>query len=202
MYSTKSAVKSANLSKYMAAGINENITITEVKIDKSPNGNDFIEITFADSDGRTVTMTEWKNKINSWIKDEIELQKRDDQQFGRILQVLECFYTEDKLQVELDSFLSMINWVKTMLNVVIPDKKPLRIKVVYDNKGFTTTSHNGIFIEPMDIEKSSVEKLPRDRFERPVIADAEVTTSDPLAVVNTTSTPEVNPENKTDNLPF
>ena len=200
MYSTKQAIKSANTSKYMSAGIKDNVKLAEVRVDKSPNGNDFIEITFSDEDGRTVTMTEWKNKINSWIKDEADLQKNDDKQFGRILQILSCFYPDEALQVELDSFNSMINWVNTMLGNVIANNKPLRLKIVYNNSGYTTTSHNGIFIEPMDVAQTEIEKLPRDRFERPVVADQEPST-DPLAVPTSTSTPESNSENK-DILPF
>ena len=200
MYSTKQAIKSANTSKYMSAGIKDNVKLAEVRVDKSPNGNDFIEITFSDEDGRTVTMTEWKNKINSWIKDEADLQKNDDKQFGRILQILSCFYPDEALQVELDSFSSMINWVNTMLGNVIANNKPLRLKIVYNNSGYTTTSHNGIFIEPMDVAQTEIEKLPRDRFERPVVADQEPST-DPLAVPTSTSTPESNSENK-DILPF
>ena len=200
MYSTKQAIKSANTSKYMSAGIKDNVKLAEVRVDKSPNGNDFIEITFSDEDGRTVTMTEWKNKINSWIKDETELQKNDDKQFGRILQILSCFYPDEALQVELDSFNSMINWVNTMLGNVIATNKPLRLKIVYNNSGYTTTSHNGIFIEPMDVTQTEIEKLPRDRFERPVVADQEPST-DPLAVPTSTSTPESVSENN-DNLPF
>ena len=200
MYSTKQAIKSANTSKYMSAGIKDNVKLAEVRVDKSPNGNDFIEITFSDEDGRTVTMTEWKNKINSWIKDETELQKNDDKQFGRILQILSCFYPDEALQVELDSFSSMINWVNTMLGSVIATNKLLRLKIVYNNSGYTTTSHNGIFIEPMDVAQTEIEKLPRDRFERPVVADQEPST-DPLAVPTSTSTPESNSENK-DILPF
>ena len=200
MYSTKQAIKSANVSKYMSAGIKDNVKLAEVRVDKSPNGNDFIEITFSDEDGRTVTMTEWKNKINSWIKDETELQKNDDKQFGRILQILSCFYPDEALQVELDSFSSMINWVNTMLGSIIATNKLLRLKIVYNNSGYTTTSHNGIFIEPMDVTQTEIEKLPRDRFERPVVADQEPST-DPLAVPTSTSTPESNSENK-DILPF
>ena len=199
MYSTKQAIKSANTSKYMSAGIKDNVKLAEVRVDKSPNGNDFIEITFSDEDGRTVTMTEWKNKINSWIKDEADLQKNDDKQFGRILQILSCFYPDEALQVELDSFNSMINWVNTMLGSVIATNKPLRLKIVYNNSGYTTTSHNGIFIEPMDVAQTEIEKLPRDRFERPVVADQEPST-DPLAVPTSTSTPESNSDDN--NLPF
>ena len=52
----------------------------------------------------------------------------------------------------------------------------------------------------MDVTQTEIEKLPRDRFERPVVADQEPST-DPLAVPTSTSTPESSSENK-DILPF
>ena len=101
---------------------------------------------------------------------------------------------DEDLQIEISSFIDMANWVKDKLTTVIPNKKPLRLKVVYNAKGFTTTSHNGIFVEPMDVAESKVEKLPRDRFERPVIkADQE--TVDPLAKAE--STPATSTEDTT-----
>ena len=90
----------------------------------------------------------------------------------------------------------MITWVKDQLIPYIPENKKLRIKTVYDNKGYITTSHNGVFVESMSVTTSKIEKLPRDRFERPVIADAE-RTSDPLS---TPTTPD--DTKKTDDLPF
>ena len=200
MYSTNKAVIIANQSAYMTAGINDNVIVNSVKVEKSPAGNDFLEIEFM-KDGKTVTMTEWQNKINSWIKNNDDLQNADNQQFGRILQVLKCFYKDEDLQIEISSFIDMANWVKDKLTTVIPNKKPLRLKVVYNAKGFTTTSHNGIFVEPMDVEESKVEKLPRDRFERPVIkADPE--TVDPLAKAESTPATSTEDTTKADDLPF
>ena len=163
MYSTNNAVLFTGVSNYMVAGINENVTVNSVKVEKSPNGNDFLEIEF-EKDGRTVTMTEWQNKINSWIKTNEDLQNVDNQQFGRILQILNCFYKDEDLQLEVNSFVDMANWVKNKLEAVIPNKKLLRLKVVYNIKGYTTTSHNGIFIEPMDVAQTEIEKLPRPLF--------------------------------------
>lgn len=200
MYSTNNAVLFTGVSNYMVAGINENVTVNSVKVEKSPNGNDFLEIEF-EKDGRTVTMTQWQNKINSWIKTNEDLQNVDNQQFGRILQILKCFYKDEDLQLEVNSFVDMANWVKNKLEAVIPNKKLLRLKVVYNIKGYTTTSHNGTFIEPMDVAESKVEKLSRDRFERPVIADNE-NKADPLAKVDTTSIPVTSTETKADDLPF
>lgn len=197
MYSTKNAIESSNGSSYMSAGIHDNVTLTEVKVDKSPNGNDFLEITFIDENGRTVTETEWQNKKGMWIKTDEDLQTRDNQQFGRILQVINAIIPAEKqVDAELNTFVEMITWVKDQLIPYIPENKKLRIKTVYDNKGYITTSHNGVFVESMSVTTSKIEKLPRDRFERPVIADAE-RTSDPLS---TPTTPD--DTKKTDDLPF
>jgi len=197
MYSTKNAIESSNGSSYMSAGIHDNVTLTEVKVDKSPNGNDFLEITFTDENGRTVTETEWQNKKGMWIKTDEDLQTRDNQQFGRILQVINAIIPAEKqVDAELNTFVEMITWVKDQLIPYIPENKKLRIKTVYDNRGYITTSHNGVFVESMSVTTSKIEKLPRDRFERPVIADAE-RTSDPLS---TPTTPD--DTKKTDDLPF
>ena len=197
MYSTKNAIESSNGSSYMSAGIHDNVTLTEVKVDKSPNGNDFLEITFTDENGRTVTETEWQNKKGMWIKTDEDLQTRDNQQFGRILQVINAIIPAEKqVDAELNTFVEMITWVKDQLIPYIPENKKLRIKTVYDNKGYITTSHNGVFVESMSVTTSKIEKLPRDRFERPVIADAE-RTSDPLSTPATTDDTK-----KTDDLPF
>ena len=197
MYSTKNAIESSNGSSYMSAGIHDNVTLTEVKVDKSPNGNDFLEITFTDENGRTVTETKKKKKKGMWIKTDEDLQTRDNQQFGRILQVINAIIPAEKqVDAELNTFVEMITWVKDQLIPYIPENKKLRIKTVYDNKGYITTSHNGVFVESMSVTTSKIEKLPRDRFERPVIADAE-RTSDPLS---TPTTPD--DTKKTDDLPF
>ena len=43
MYSTKTATVAFE-SNYMPVGINENITLKEVNVNKTPNGRDFLEI--------------------------------------------------------------------------------------------------------------------------------------------------------------
>ena len=73
----------------------------------------------------------------------------------------------------------MINWVTSKLTPVIANKTKLRLKVVYDKKGYTTISKNGIFVEPMTVESSQIKKFARDLFERPVQADNEAS-ADPL----------------------
>ena len=175
MYSTKTATVAFE-SNYMPVGINENITLKEVNVNKTPNGRDFLEIIFQNEQGQTATMTEWKNEKNIWIKTDEDLQKRDDQQFGRILQVIDAVKGGHN-DFEGSSFVEMITWAKTCLND--GDNNPVRLKVTYDKNGYTQVSKNGIFIEPMSIEESQIKLWKNDLLERPVKADVEKP-NDPL----------------------
>ena len=201
MYSTKTATINQEFnSSYIPVGINENIALSGVNVAKSPNGNDFIELTFQDSEGRTVTMTEWKNTKNMWIKTDEDLQNRDNQQFGRLLQVIDAVKGTHG-EFEGNSFVEMINWVRDQIfpaNVTQTAMNYVRLKVVYDKKGFTTVSRNGIFIEPMSTEESQIKLWKNDLLERPVVADKEPV-ADPLSV---TAAPVTADSTGADDLPF
>ena len=202
MYSTKTATTNNNEfnSSYMPVGINENITLKEVNVNKSTNGRDFLEIIFENADGQTATMTEWKNEKNMWIKTDEDLQKRDNQQFGRILQVIDAVKGGHN-DFEGSSFVEMINWVKTCLNDGESD--PVRLKVVYDKNGFTKVSSLGIFVEAMSTEQSQIKLWKNDLLERPIVADREPA-ADPLAGQDMSdfSTPVTGTSTGADDLPF
>ena len=195
MYSTKTATTNNNEfnSSYMPVGINENITLKEVNVNKSTNGRDFLEIIFENADGQTATMTEWKNEKNMWIKTDEDLQKRDNQQFGRILQVIDAVKGGHN-DFEGSSFVEMINWVKSCLSD--GENNGLRLKVVYDKKGYTKVSSLGIFVEPMSITESQIKLWKNDLLERPVQPDKE---DDPLG---TTTAPVTADSTGADDLPF
>lgn len=198
MYNTKTAIISNEEfnSNYMPVGINENITLKEVSAEKSPQGKDFLRVTFENEVGQTAEFTEWKNEKNMWIKTDEDLQNKDNLQFGRILQLVNCFITAP--DVELNSFVDMINWVKSTVTPFISTKKKLRLKVIYDKKGYTQVSKYGTYVEPMDVAESQIKLFKNDLLERPVKADVEKPT-DPLAAT-IADTPVT--ENKTDDLPF
>ena len=197
MYNTKTAIINNEEfnSNYMPVGINENITLKEVSVEKSPQGKDFLRVTFENEAGQTAEFTEWKNEKNMWIKTNEDLQNRDNLQFGRILQLVNCFTTAP--DVELNSFVDMINWVKSTVTPFISTKKKLRLKVIYDKKGYTQVSKYGTYVEPMDVAESQIKLFKNDLLERPVKADEEKP-ADPLAIP-TDSTPVTE---KTDDLPF
>lgn len=207
MYSTsKATVNNEEFnSSYMPVGINENISLKEVNVKKSPTNKDFLEFVFSNEAGQTVSMTEWKNEKNMWIKTDEELQRRDNMQFGRILQILNCFYTDGVESVDLNTFAEMINWVKSKLSLAVTSGKSLRLKVIYDKNGYTVVSTNGIFVEPATVakENSQIKLFKRDLLERPVVADVEPA-SDPLAGTAASTLETENKDHGTnmDDLPF
>jgi len=198
MYSTKTATTNNNEfnDSYMPVGINDNVTLKEVNINKSPQGKDYLEFVFQDEEDKTASFTEWKNEKNTWIKTDEDLQNRDNKQFGRILQIIKCFKNDPEF--EGSSFVEMINWVKTTLTTIGEwDKTLLRLKVIYDKKGYTTVSKNGIYVEPMSTEESQIKLWKNDLLERPIVADNESST-DPLTQQST----PVTEKNGADDLPF
>lgn len=198
MYSTKTATTNNNEfnDSYMPVGINDNVTLKEVNVNKSPQGKDYLEFVFQNEEGKTASFTEWKNEKNTWIKTDEDLQNRDNKQFGRILQIVKCFKNDPEF--EGSSFVEMINWVKTTLTTIGEwDKTPLRLKVIYDKKGYTTVSKNGIYVEPMSTEESQIKLWKNDLLERPIVADNESST-DPLTQQST----PVTEKNGADDLPF
>ena len=197
MYSTKTATTSNEefTSSYMPVGINENITLKEVNVNKTPQGRDFLEIIFENEQGQTATMTEWKNEKNMWITTDEDLQRRDNQQFGRILQVIDAVKGGHN-DFEGSSFIEMITWAKMCLND--GDNSPLRLKVTYDKKGYTQVSKNGIFVESMGVTESQIKLWKNDLLKRPVVADKEPA-ADPLSV---TAAPVTADSTGTDDLPF
>ena len=200
MYSTKTATTNNTefTSSYMPVGINENVTLKEVNVNKTPQGRDFLEIIFENEQGQTATMTEWKNEKNMWIVTDEDLQKRDDTQFGRILQVIDAVKGTHE-EFEGSSFIEMINWAKNQLTVNPGDlQTALRLKVVYDKKGFTKVSTLGIFVERMGVEQSQIKLWKNDLLERPVVADTEPA-ADPLTM---TSAPVTETNTGADDLPF
>lgn len=198
MYNTNTAITNNDefVSSYMPAGINENVFLKSVEAKKSPTGKDFLEITFENNEGQTAQMSEWKNEKSMWVKTDEDLQRRDNMQFGRIMQIINCYFP--KIEGEFNTFKEMIDWVQSTLTPMVATKKALRLKVVYDKNNYTQVSKNGIFVEPMDKEKTEIKKFVRDNFERQVVADVE-TSTDPLATTSTVDSTQVSGG---DDLPF
>jgi hypothetical protein len=158
-------------------------------------------------------MTEWKNEKNQWTVTDEDLQKKDNLQFGRIVQVIDAVSSIGHEDFEGSSFVEMINWVKQQIDHAITNNEGnhVRLKVTYDKNGYTQVSKNGIFIESMSVEQSQIKLWKNDLTERPVKADVEKP-NDPLAttdtpvestpVTETTDTVQESVSTGADDLPF
>lgn len=206
MYSKERAQNIAKKDvKFIPAGIHENITLDSARIDKSPNGNSFIEILFKNSEGATLTQTEWKpSKINDMT--DADVQKKEDTQFSRMMQILLCFYADEQLIFNGSTFEEFAKEVVDYLNNA--DKsKLLRVKIVYNDKGYTTLPSYAkyTFIEPMNLPEgktSAIAELGIDNFTKPVVADKEAKV-DNLKVASSTFNNFTSPSTSDPNgLPF
>ena len=188
MYSKERAQKiEKNDTKYIPAGIQENVALKSARVTTSPQGNMFLEIVF-EKDGATLTQTEWKpTKFGNMTEE--DLQKKEDTQFSRMMQILLCFYKDEELVFNATSFADWAAEIADYLNKA--DKsKLLRVKIIYNNKGYTTlpTYAKYTFIEPMSVSKedSAIVELGIDKFTRPVVADKEEVV-DTLSITETSN---------------
>lgn len=188
--------------KYIPAGINENVVLKSVKAEVSPNGNPFLEITF-EKDGAILTHTEWEPTKGNFVTTDEALQDKFDKQYSRMLQILGCYYDDTLLNFNGETFKEFSNWVAAMLGAADKNKK-LRVKVVYNNKGYTTLPSYAryTFIEPMQLPKdetTAIAALNIDQFQKPVVADTEVANNNPLSTPQQGMTAFASPA---DELPF
>lgn len=193
MYSKKVAasVEKKDI-KFIPAGINEDVVLKSAKTEKSPNNdNRFLEIIF-EKNGATLTHTEWEPKMNEYTTTEAQLTEKQNNQYSRMLQILDCFYNDDEINFEGASFKDFAEYIVDKLNNADKTKK-LRVKVVYNDRGYTTLPKYAkyTFIEPMVLPEgktSAIASLGIDRFTKPVVADVE-TPSNSFASTDPMSNP-------------
>lgn len=188
--------------KYLEAGIHDNVKFTSVKTVVSPTGKNFIEFRF-EKDGKELVHTEWEPKERAEDTEE-QNQNKATNQVTRINRILRCFYPKEVLNFTGSSYKEFTNWVVAMLNAANKDTL-LKVKVVYNKDGYTTLPSYVKFaaIEPMIIpmgfyEEGKNESMIReitgiDLFVKPVVSDKETVVVNPL---------EVKSEAPSDDLPF
>ena len=168
------------------------------RVAESPTGLKFLEIVF-EKNGATLTQTEWKPTKFEGM-DDSALQKKEDTQFSRMMQILLCWYSDEQLVFNGTSFEEFSQEVVNYLNNADKSKK-LRVKIVYNDKGYTTLPSYAryTFIEPMVLpegQTSSITELRIDNFTKPVVADTET----PVANLTSISTSSDNAD--PNGLPF
>jgi hypothetical protein len=170
---------------YIESGIHENITLTNVIKNVSTNGSNFLEFTFTNESGANMKHTEFEPSSSAQNYEERVLK-----QMSRILQILGVFFTkEDLVSGDLNSVTDFYQWVLNKYAVADKTKK-MRIKVVYNDKGYTTLPNYSTytFVESMTItkENSKIRILSLDKMVRPV-ADKEPAANNPFMIPASTA---------------
>lgn len=159
LYNSKRSAVIPEESKYLSAGINENVTLSGVRFETSPNkGNLFVEFLFKKGN-KTATHTEYEPKRSEQDTDESYFNKCDNQ-FERVKQILECFYTPEELEFQGNSFEELAKWWLQKLENV--DKsKLLRVKFILNYNDFLSLPQykKWRFIEPMVLPEGKKSKI-------------------------------------------
>lgn len=173
----QSEVRAVN---YVDVGIHDDMELTEIKVDTSPKGNNFMAFTFTAPDGRVLTKTEWQP---TGPEDDVLLKKAHNQT-KRIKHIMTKFMAEEHTRIEYDTdqWVKYASTVKAKLDAVKAGVK-IRLKAVYDNQNYVTLPNYTPFIERMDTGKTTliiqtIDKLTKD------VADTESNVSHPFETPN------------------
>jgi hypothetical protein len=197
-------LNASNAPTFIPAGIHTNLRMVDIKYGTTEKGNEFLAFYFENEKGDKLSHTEWPPKPSKPISAMSVEEKRTfleyniEGQMARLKQIIEVFKKDPSL--EADNFKELAMQIIAFLGDSYKDKL-IRVKVVYDNKGFTTLPKNArnTFIESADIaeDKSSIRQLPSDKFERPNKGDVEKEEFNPLE-----TTPQAQAPVTTDVVPF
>ena len=165
-----------NTAKFIGPGIQENVYLKEIKHGNTDKGNEFLAFYFEDAAGFKLSHTEWPVNAMKPLEEMTEVEAtnyltKKDNQKRRIGQIVCTFIPKDNYNfvVPSNTFKEYAENIIRLLEGKTEDI-PIRVKVVYNNKNFTTLPNywKYTFIEQMSIpsEKSSIKPLNIDKFVR------------------------------------
>ena len=205
---TKETVNASKKPTFITAGIKENIYLKNVIYDTVTDKNiEFLSFNFENENGDKFTHTEFPVYMSKPL--EVMSAEEKERFYGdleakmsRIKQIVEVF--KDNFIIETDTFKNLAEAVIKFLGNSY-ENKAVRVKIVYNNKGWTTFPNKKwqakhTFIESMDVaaELTRIQKVPGDVFERPIRPDVEKIDNNPIEVGNV---PTNSIEDK-DEIPF
>ena len=176
-YNTKDIPADSPTTNFMDVGIHENVELTNIRFDKSPNqGNKFLVFTFKNDRGQELSHTEWEPRDD----DETKKHQKGANQIKRIKHIAKRYMSEE----EFDTIINDFDHLTEHTLKVFGDKYKgvkVRVKVIYSNSNYTSLPPYTPFIENMNVPKEeskleilSIDKMVRDR------ADRETPVANPL----------------------
>jgi len=155
---TKPIETEQNGLSYILPGIHDNIRLAKpddsypIVYEKSKNGSEFIALHFMNEEGQTFVHTEWVPSVRDITKDQEVLDKKQSNLVKRLLHIGKKFVDESVLKFKADTFEEL---AKLYIRAIGDNYKGklFRVKIVYNNKNYTTFPNYIPFIESMSVEK-------------------------------------------------
>lgn len=200
MFNTARKDFTKKVAPYLAAGIHENLTLTEMELKVSSNGSQFIVFTYKNEAGLILTHREFDSKRQPGESD-FDFEAKKTRQVNKIFnnQVIPYFgYIDGELLNDNDimdrlpsqpkdggTIGDMFEWLKTVIMPIAPTVK-LRVKIVYDDMGYTQLPRQSTYtsVEPMSAKETEISIIDTiDNMTKPKV-DREAHHIDPFANSN------------------
>jgi len=139
---------------YVLPGINENIRLAKtngeypIRYGLSKNNNEFIEFSFLNDEGQSFIHTEY-------VPTDEDVEKRNKKtanQIKRVRHILTKIVNEDLIKFKVETFKQFAEKVIEIVGDNYKDKL-FRVKIVYNDRNYTTFPNYVPFIEKMEVEK-------------------------------------------------
>jgi hypothetical protein len=206
LYNIDENVKTGtDTSTWIPVGIHENLELVDVVYGTTKNNKEFLAFYAENEQGDKVSNTEWPANFSKPIEQMTDQEKEAalavlENQKAKVKQIVEIY--KPNFNITASTFKEFAEKTIEFLGVSYKGVK-IRLKVVFDRRGYTTFAQKGRypFIEPMTISKedSKIRILQSDKMIRDSVnKDKENNEFNPLELDSqkNSTTEEV------DNLPF
>lgn len=195
----------SNEQKYFTSGIMENVYLKTVELKETPTGIKYISFLFGKEGYKDFEYSQYvPNKGPNDIDDSNMINKMNNQ-IGRFDKLLKLYYPNDADRLyETDDYIDYLKWLCDKFMSAKSDNEQkgissllLRLKLVYDDKGYLTLPRylKFDFVEPMGVAESKIALLSFDQLTKVIVADQEQKVEEP--------TESFGKESESDNdLPF
>jgi len=185
MYDTTKTIETEQSGlTFIQPGIHENVRLAKpdesypIIYEKSKNGNEFIALHFMNNEGQTFVHTEWKPVLGTGEQAEAILEKKQANLVKRLLHIGKKIVNESALKFKVDTFEELAKLYIKAIGDNYKDKL-FRVKIIYNNKNYTTFPNYVPFIESMSIKNTNLKMSPDDKVAK-TKADTIPTTNNPF----------------------
>ena len=127
----------------------EQTILSGIEVGVLDDGTNYCDFKWSDAVGNTYNMREFEIDPNFG-----DPEKKLKSQITRLKHIVTKFIPEGTSLPEADTFVELCNGIKSLMASHSANTKPMRLKMVFNNKGYLTTPKYVPFVESMSVVKS------------------------------------------------